>query len=203
MIKTTLFAASVLTASVAIAADNGPFNAGIQYKYYAGTNDTPDASAYQINLGVDVLKNLSADIRSEYQDFNDVVNTANRLELGLTPSYQIPNTQFGLFARAAVGNQWVNTPTILEDDQTFAYGSIEPGVKFSPWINNKTHASLSYRYRGAFNDQPFYNTNAVLLSGEYSINLHNSVVGGYEYVASSDDSDLAFNVISLGYLARF
>lgn len=203
MTKTTLFAASLLTASVAMAADNGPFNAGIQYKYYAGTNDTPDASAYQINLGVDILKNLSADIRSEYQDFNDSILTANRLEIGVTPSYQIPNTQFGLFARAAIGNQWVNESFIVEDEQTFAYGSIEPGLKFSPWLGNTTHASLSYRYRGAFEDRPFYNSNAVLLSGEYAIDRHNSIVGGYEYVASSDDTKLASNVISIGYQARF
>lgn len=203
MTKTTLFAASLLTASVAMAADNGPFNAGIQYKYYAGANDTPDASAYQVNLGVDILKNLSADIRSEYQDFNESTVTANRLEIGITPSYQIPNTQFGLFARAAIGNQWLNTSFVTEDEQTFAYGSIEPGVKFSPWINNNTHASLSYRYRGAFDTQPFYNSNAVLLTGEYAINRQNSIVGGYEYVASSDDSNLASNVISIGYQARF
>lgn len=203
MIKTTLFAASLLTASVAMAADNGPFNAGIQYKYYAGANDTPDASAYQVNLGVDVLKNLSADIRSEYQDFNESTVTANRLEIGITPSYQIPNTQFGLFARAAIGNQWLNTSFVTEDEQTFAYGSIEPGVKFSPWLGNTTHASLSYRYRGAFDTQPFYNSNAVLLTGEYAINRQNSIVGGYEYVASSDDSNLASNVISIGYQTRF
>ena len=203
MTKTTLFAASLLTASVAMAADNGPFNAGIQYKYYAGANDTPDASAYQMNIGMDILKNLSADIRTEYQDFNDSTVTANRLEVGITPSYQIPNTQFSLFARAAIGNQWLNTSFVTEDEQTFAYGSIEPGVKFSPWINNNTHAALSYRYRGAFDTQPFYDTNAVLLTGEYAINRHNSVVGGYEYVASSDDSDLASNVISVGYQARF
>lgn len=201
MTKTTLFAAGMMVASVALA--EGSFNAGIQYKYYAGSNDMPDANAYQVNLGVDILKNLTADIRSEYQDFNDSTVTANRLEVGVTPSYQIPGSQFDLFARLAVGNQWLNTSFVAEDEQTFAYGSIEPGVKYVPWAGHNTQVSLSYRYRGAFEDQPLYNTNAVILSGEYAIDRRNSVVGGYEYVASADDSDLASNVLSVGYLARF
>ena len=179
------------------------FNAGVQYKYYAGSNDVPDASAYQMNLGVEFFKDLSADIRTEYQDFNESNVNANRLEIGLTPSYAIPNTQFSIFGRLALGNQWVSTTIVKEDETSFGYGSVEPGVKFSPWAGNATNVSLSYRFRGSFEDQLFYDTNAVLLGGEYSIDRNNSIIGGYEYSASSDDSDLASNVISVGYLARF
>ena len=203
VLSVLLFSASVAVGGTA-SFDAPLFNAGIQYKYYAGANDTPDASAYQMNLGLDINKNVSADIRTEYQDYNESSFTANRLEIGVTPTVAIPaNPQFSIFGRLALGNQWMNTGFVGDEELSFGYGSIEPGLKYSPWVNNSTHVSLSYRYRGSFEDQPFYDTNAVLLGGEYSIDRNNSIVGGYEYVSSSDESDIASNVISVGYLARF
>ena len=200
MNKTLIFAtvASALFATQATA----NIVSGLSYKAYIGNNETPDASGYEVTLGTNIMKNLDVDLRSEFSDFNDSVN-GNRLEVGLTPSYQFSDYPVGVYGRVALGNQWFSGNGILKDSDSFGYGSVEPGVFYTPWKDNVTGGSIGYRYRGAFDDQPLYNSNALLMKGQYQIDNHNSVNLGYEYVASSDDSEFASNVITVGYNARF
>ncbi len=176
---------------------------GISYKAYIGSNETPDASAYEVSLGTSIMENLAVDLRTEFMDVNDSSVNGNRLEAGLTPSYQFTSYPVGVYGRLALGNQWFSGNSLLKDSESFGYGSIEPGVFYTPWKNNITGATLGYRYRGAFDDQPFYNTNALVMKGQYQIDNHNSVNLGYEYIASTDDAEIASNVITVGYNARF
>ena len=176
---------------------------GISYKAYIGSNETPDASGYEVSLGTNIMENLAVDLRTEFMDVSDSSVNGNRLEAGLTPSYQFTSYPVGVYGRLALGNQWFAGNGLLKDSESFGYGSIEPGVFYTPWKNSVTGGSIGYRYRGAFDDQPFYNTNALVMKGQYQIDNHNSVNLGYEYIASTDDAEIASNVITLGYNARF
>ena len=198
-IKKLVLVSSVLLPSLATA----NIVSGISYKGYIGSNETPDASAYEVTLGTNIMKNLDVDLRTEFVDYNDSSVNGNRLEVGLTPSYKFTDYPVGVYGRVALGNQWFSGNGILKDSDTFGYGSVEPGVFYTPWKDNVTGASIGYRYRGAFNDQPFYNSNALLMKGVYEIDRHNSLNLGYEYVASADDAEIASNVITVGYNARF
>lgn len=195
----------VLTAGVLVMLPTAAFaniTAGISYKGYIGNNDTPDANAYEITLGKKIMDNLTVDIQSEFVDFNNSL-TGNSLEAGLTPSYQFTDYPVGLYGRAALGNQWFSGTGVLNDSESFGYGSIEPGLFYSPYKNSSTGVSLGYRFRGAFDDQPDYNTNAIVLKGQYQIDAHNVINGGYEFISSVDDSDIQSNMISVGYIAKF
>lgn len=181
--------------------------AGISYKGYIGNNNTPDANGYDLTLGTNVIDNLKLDLNSEFTDYSDTKTNGNRLEVGLTPSYQFTSYPVGVYGRLALGNQWFSGLSpyamALNNSTSFGYGSVEPGVFYKPYKDNSTGISLGYRFRGAFNDQPDYNSNAVILKGQYQIDKHNSVIGGYEYINSIDNSDLSYNVLSVGYQASF
>ena len=147
-IKKLVLVSSVLLPSLATA----NIVSGISYKGYIGSNETPDASAYEVTLGTNIMKNLDVDLRTEFVDYNDSSVNGNRLEVGLTPSYKFTDYPVGVYGRVALGNQWFSGNGILKDSDTFGYGSVEPGVFYTPWKDNVTGASIGYRYRGRCRD---------------------------------------------------
>ena len=199
-----------LMATSALAAENlanrtGVFG-GVDYNYLSGVGKNSDESAngYGLTLGGSPLKWLDLELRNEFSminlggdssflDFSGYTASNNQLEGAATAYYGINNV-FGVYGRAAVGQNWADNLT------DFTYGSIEPGVYFTPkGQRDNSKINLGYRYRGSFDNDVAYNTNSVVLGGEYAFNDRDSIIGRYEYV----DGDQEFNVFRIGYLAHF
>jgi len=189
--KTTIIAAALLSASSAVSANYGAFG-GVNYSYYDGVGDMSgvDANAYSVQLGAKIIDGLRVDGLTEFKDFDESTVIANRLEIGLTP-YTKVYEDFGIYGRLALGQNWVSG--LGETD--FGYGSVEPGVFYD---FGQGTVNLGYRFRDSFDDIP-YETNSVVLAGEYKIDTVNSITGGYQYLSGDEE----FSVFTVGYKAKF
>lgn len=178
----------------------------VDYNYLSGVGKNSDESAngYGLTLGGSPLKWLDLELRNEFSminlgsdsnflDFNSYTASNNQLE-GAGTAYYGVNTMFGVYGRVAIGQNWADNLT------DFTYGSVEPGVYFTPkGSRNNSEINLGYRYRGSFDNAVAYDTSSFILGGEYAFNDRDSITGRYEYVGG----DQEFNGFRIGYLAHF
>ncbi len=189
--KKTIATAVLLTASSAALANYGAFG-GAGYSYYDGfgKNSNTDANAYTVQLGTKINNNLSVDGLTEFKDFTDSNAIGNRLEFGITPHMPVYDN-FGVYGRLAIGQNWFSDIATTD----FTYGSVEPGAFYN---FGQGTVNLGYRFRDSFDNIP-YETNSLVMGGEYKFDAINSVTGGYQYMSGDEE----FNVFSIGYRANF
>lgn len=206
-----LFAVSTLTSSIALAENKASQQIGaygeFDYTYQYG-HDSSDqtTNGFGLKFGYSPTRWLDLDISSSFtmMDFqgerglltfdNYDLNTQT-LEAGARGSYGIGDT-YGVYSRVALGQSWVSN--IID----FSYGSIESGVYWKPFSEHtSTRFDLGYRYRDSFgkNDLVSYETNSLVLGGEYEVIPGSSVTGQYEYVSTDGD----YSAFTVGYRHRF
>jgi hypothetical protein len=209
----TLFAVSTLTASIALAENNASQAIGaygeFDYTYQYG-HDSSDqtTNGFGLKFGYSPTRWLDLDLSSTFTmmdfqgergllTFDNYDLTTQTLEAGVRGSYGITDT-YGVYSRATLGQMWVSD---LDD---FTYGSIEPGVYWKPFGEQaSTRFDLGYRYRDSFESSGVnFESNSLVIGGEYEVIPGSSVTGQYEYVSTDrDDSD--YSAFTVGYRHRF
>lgn len=208
-----LFAVSTLTSSIALAENKASQQIGaygeFDYTYQYG-HDSSDqtTNGFGLKFGYSPTRWFDLDLSSSFTmmdfqgergllTFDNYDLSTQTLEGGARGSYGIGDT-YGVYSRVALGQTWTS------DIDDFTYGSIESGVYWKPFSEQApTRFDLGYRYRDSFDSSDVdFESNSLVLGGEYEVIPGSSVTGQYEYVSTVRD-DSNYSAFSVGYRHRF
>jgi hypothetical protein len=166
---------------------------GVNYFHYSGRDDQASYNAYKFLFGTNVInENISVDLGTEFGDEVDSTNSYTQLETGVKGVWQTPFSDvLGLYGRAALGQNFNS------GESNFPYWSIEPGVKLS--VTEDVSGNVGYRYRNAFDEERNFETNALIVGGEWMFAENHGVNIGYEY----SGNDQKYDMLGVGYTFNF
>lgn len=161
-----------------------------------GRKGQADASAAVVTVKGNVTKGLDADVKFEGVKTDGTQALSNKLEAGLTGSYQLYGPVSG-YLRGALGEELTGQAST----GNFGYYSVEPGVK-APIGSTGLTASLGWRFRDAFGNNSHEFTSRTWRAGlGYDVTKVDTV--GVRYDRQRGDTGQNANILAVNYTRGF
>lgn len=163
-----------------------------EYQYQYGRDGTADASGVKFTLGNKFNANFSAEISNESMQNKSTKGLKDLAEVAVIPSVAIYGGLSG-YARVATGAAYIS------GSDSFAYYSVEPGVKYD--VGQGTSVKVAYRYRDAYDNtaNSGFQTSTARFGLEHSLNKNLSVSLGYD----RSYGDSKYDAVLVGLNAKF
>lgn len=164
-------------------------SASLEYQSIDGKNATPDQRATILTVREDITKNFRADVSFVNVKNEDSNTISYRTEVGGTGL--MPVGKATAFVRTAVGQRFTSTTN-------YSYYVVEPGIRM-PLASTGLTASLSYRYRDAFDNANGDQTHSVRTGLSYALTKQDAI--GVAYMKTRGDAQQS--IIGVNYTRGF